>query len=83
MTAMGGSDYISLVNETITFEPNDTTKDIPIMIINETLVENNETFSVILTSESSPMLVVEDPNTTHVTIRNDDSKMFCQFCFIH
>ena len=52
-------------------------KNITINIIDETLVENNETFSVILTSRSSPMLVVEN-STTFVTILNDDGKMFCQ-----
>ena len=78
ITAIDGSDYTK-PSETITFKPNETmVKNITINIIDETLVENNETFSVILTSRSSPMLVVEDPNTTFVTILNDDGKMFCQ-----
>ena len=82
ITAIDGSDYTK-PSETITFKPNETmVKNITITIIDETLVENNENFSVILTSRSSPMLVVEDPNTTFVTILNDDGKMFCQLWMI-
>lgn len=78
---MNGIDYVGLVNKTIKFKPNESmAKEISITIINEKLVENNETFSVMLTSESSPMLVVKDPNITVVTIDNDDGKMFFQFC---
>ena len=81
---MGGIDYVRLVNKTIKFKPNEAmTKEINITIINEKLVENNEAFSVMLTSESSPMLVVKDPKITVVRIHNDDGKMFFQFCFVH
>jgi hypothetical protein len=68
------------VNESITFQPNGSKRiDVPITIIDENLIENNERFSVSLSSQSVPMLVVEDPGIAYITIKDDDSKMFCSF----
>jgi hypothetical protein len=77
-------DYTSLVNESITFKPNGTKEiDVRINITDDKSVEDNETFLVTLQSSSSSSqmhkLVVRDPNSTVISIINDDGKMFFTF----
>ena len=75
---LGNQDY-KLENSNITFQPNASKVVIvSIYIEDETLVDNDENFSVILSS-NSPMLIVGYPNVTVVTIKNDDGKMFWRY----
>ena len=63
------------MDKILTFKPNESNRiDVPIKIINDSFVEDMEKFSVILSSASLPKLIVEDPNTTVITINSDDGK---------
>lgn len=82
ITADPDEDYEHFVNKTETFNPGGSYKiDVPISINGDDLVENNETFSVTLLSQSSPELVVADPNNTIITIVESDGK-YMLFAFL-
>ncbi len=69
-TATGGSDYISIGASTLTFNPNETTKTVTILVNGDTTVEPNETFFVNL---SNPTNATISDNQGLGTIVNDDS----------
>ena len=54
-TAISGSDYTS-TSGTLTFAPNETTKNISVSILNDSIPEENETFFVNLNSPTSAIL---------------------------
>ena len=58
----------------LTFRPATATESHcgDIQITNEDVLENDESFDVILGSSDSAVII--NPSTTTVTIRNDDSK---------
>ena len=66
----GGVDY-TLAAGTLTFDPNDVSKTIDIAIVNDGLVESDETVEVTLSNPSNATL---GANTVHTyTILNDDA----------
>jgi hypothetical protein len=71
-TALAGEDYTAQLNQTLTFAPGETQKTIAIDVLGDTKRENDETFSVKLTSATDATL--SDPNgvSATVTIQNDD-----------
>ncbi|MCU1349228.1 MAG: retention module-containing protein, partial [Acidobacteria bacterium] len=68
-TAVNGSDF-TLIPGTVSFGPGETLKSITIPIIDDTITENDELFSVSLTSPTNAVLGAA---TTSVTIVNDDA----------
>ena len=68
-TASAGSDYTA-VSGTLNFAPNETSKTITIPILGDTVVEGNETFSVVL---SNPSGLTLGNSTSVVTIIDDDA----------
>ncbi len=70
----GSDDYTSVSSMELTFQPATATEPRcgDIQIVNEDVLEEDESFNVIL--GSSDNAVVVDSNTATVTIRNDDSK---------
>jgi uncharacterized protein YndB with AHSA1/START domain len=68
-TATAGSDYVAQ-SGTLTFNPGETSKVITVVVIGDTLIEDNETFSVNLSSSSAQ--VIGGPKTATGTIKNDD-----------
>lgn len=75
-TAKAGTDYIAS-SGILTFSPGVTTQTISIPILNDTQVEENETFIVKL---SNPVNAILGTVTTHTyTILNDDSPGTIQF----
>jgi len=69
-TAMAGSDYTT-TSGTLTFNPGETSKTINIPIIGDTVIENNETLTVNLSSPTNATLSSTAGAAT-VTLTNDD-----------
>ena len=72
--ATAGEDYTSIVNREITIPTTTTQISETILISNDQILENDETFSVTVTSLSTPHLAAVDPEVTVVTITDNDSK---------
>ena len=74
---VGPDDYTSVSSMEFTFRPVTATEPRcrDIQITNEEVLENNESFLVILGSSDNAVLINQD--TTNVTIFNDDSKFHC------
>jgi len=70
-TAKAGADY-SARSGTVTFDVGERTKTISIPILEDTLVENDETFRVVLANPSADA-VIGSEGTLNVTIEEDDS----------
>jgi chitinase len=68
-TAIAGSDYTS-ASGTLTFNPGETSKTVPVTIINDSLAEDDETFTLHL-SNATGGIAIDDP-TGIATIQNDD-----------
>jgi hypothetical protein len=68
--ATAGSDYTA-VNQAVTIHAGDTSKVVPIAIANDSDPEDDETFTVKLSSPSG--VVIGAPATATVTILDDDS----------
>ena len=84
-TATATNDYISATG-TLSFAPGDTSKTVPVTIVQDTLDELNETFSVVLSSPSNAtisdatgiMTITDDEGTptlsvAHVTTSNENA----------
>jgi hypothetical protein len=67
----GSGDYAALSRSPLTFTTSETSKNIPIFIYNDDLVEGDETFSVTLTGASDGALLAY-PATATVTIIDDE-----------
>jgi hypothetical protein len=75
-TATAGSDYTA-TSGTLTFNPGVTSQTISVPIINDTVVEGDETFTVTL---SGPVNATLGATATHTyTINNDDNAGTIQF----
>ncbi len=70
-SATAGQDYTS-TNGTITFEPGEVDKSITVLITDDQLLENSETFTVNLSNPSANASLVSA--TATVTISDDDSQ---------
>ena len=69
-TAIAGSDYTS-TSGTLTFTPGQTSRSVPVTIVNDALAEDNETFTLHL-SNATGGIAITDANGTG-TIQNDDN----------
>ena len=71
---LGSDDYTSVSSMELSFQPATVTEPScgDVQIANEDILEDDESFTVIL--DSSDNAVVINSNTVTVTIRNDDSK---------
>ena len=70
-TAKSGEDYTAVSNQTISFQPNETSKTISISAMTDDIEEGDDQFDVVL---SNPTNATIDKSTAVGTIRNDDSK---------
>ena len=68
-------DYVTMMSETVTFDSCDAIKCIGIEIVNDTIVEDVESFTV--TVDSPHDRIMSDPAVAVVTITDDD----CEFIF--
>ena len=68
------SDYTSVTME-LTFNAGNTNQTVMIPIVGDNVVENTESFIVSLTTGDSAVNL--NPQTTTVTIQDDDSKHWC------
>jgi hypothetical protein len=68
-TAQAGSDYTALVNQTLTFQPNETSKQIIVAVIGDAVRESQEQFSVVINNVVNATSI---KSTATGTIQNDD-----------
>jgi hypothetical protein len=69
-TAIEGSDYNKVARSTLTFAPGETTKNITIGIVGDTVIELDETFKIDLSNPTNAILGVNKSGTA--IISNDD-----------
>ena len=81
-TAIAGSDYV-LSGNTLTFLPGQTSKNIPITILNDTVAETNKTIQFILSGffNASPgltnsVLIIVDDDRPLLTSRRESASVF-------
>jgi len=72
LTAQAGSDY-QAVNSSVTFSPGQISKTIPVVILNDTVYEGNESFFVTLKNPANAELGVL--KTATVTIKDDEQSL--------
>ncbi|RYX84047.1 hypothetical protein EON83_11950 [bacterium] len=70
ITAIGGQDY-TITTGTLTFAAGETTKNIPVPIINDPSDEDAESFRITL-SNPSPSTAIGPTSVTTITITDDD-----------
>ena len=68
------SDYTT-VSMDLTFDNGNTARTVMIPIVGDNVVESTESFTVSLTTGDSAVML--NPQTTTVTIQDDDSKHWC------
>ena len=73
------SDYTT-VSMNLTFNAGTTTRTVMIPILGDNVEEDNETFTLSLTNMAGETAVTLNPQTTTVTINNDDGKWCLCFC---
>lgn len=56
-TAIAGADYTAAGPATLTFNPGETTQTIPVAILDDLIIEGDETFSVVLSNASGASIV--------------------------
>ena len=76
--ATAGEDYTSVVNKDISISTTTTQIIETISISNDGILENDETFSITVTSLSALHLAAVNPPVTVVTITDDDSKAIAE-----
>ena len=89
-TATAANDYISATG-TLSFAPGDTSKTVPVTIVQDTLDELNETFTIALSNPSNAtisdatgvMTITDDEGTptlsvAHVTTSNENAANLVQ-----
>ena len=76
--ATAGEDYTSVVNKDITIPTTTIQIFETVSISNDVILENDETFSITVTSQSAPHLAAVNPAVTVVTITDDDSKSIAE-----
>ncbi|MBI5761670.1 MAG: hypothetical protein HZA46_24435, partial [Planctomycetales bacterium] len=69
-TATSAADYTAAANQTVTFNPGDTSQTLVIPVVGETLPELNETFFVNLSNATGATI---SDNQAQATIVNDDT----------
>ncbi len=76
-TATSGSDFMATTG-VLTFKPGDYSKLIPISIINDSIYEPDQNFTITLSSPSSNV-IIGSPATATITIKDDDTAPSIQF----
>lgn len=76
-TATSGSDFAA-TSGTLTFKPGDISKLIPVSIINDSIYEPDQNFTIVLSSPSSNA-IIGSLGTATVTIKDDDSPPSIRF----
>ena len=71
LNAFAGEDY-DVVDEIMTFQPNDTQKSFFVTIHQDARVEDNERFTLLLTTDDDGVTIRY--NTTTITITDDDGE---------
>ena len=71
-TAKAGQDFTAVSGQTITFQPNETSKKIIVTIVADDLKEADETFQVRLSNPVNVLLLKE---TVNIELKNDDTKI--------
>lgn len=75
-TATAGTDYIATVG-TLTFAPGETSKTINVPVINDNVLEGDETFSFVLSNPSGDGTVeIQNSSTAVLTIVDNDNQPF-------
>jgi beta-glucanase (GH16 family) len=69
-TGKAGEDYTAVTGSVLVFNPGETTKNIEVLITNDSLYESDETFFVTLSNVQNAILTMY---RTMVTIKNDDA----------
>lgn len=69
----GGVDYVSLTDYSVSFGPGISVVEVNITINDESVVERDEQFTVIVTAVSG--VVLGSGNQAVITIQNDDGKL--------
>ncbi len=77
-TALAGSDYVDIVNGSVTFLDGETSKNIEISLLNDDVFEPDETFTIGLLGTNG-VGQVGTPRTATVTIVDDDSPSTVSF----
>ena len=77
-TALAGSDYVDIVNGSVTFLNGETSKNIEISLLNDDVFEPDETFTIGLLGTNG-VGQVGTPRTATVTIVDDDSPSTVSF----
>jgi hypothetical protein len=68
-TATSGTDYTAISNQTLTFMPNETSKQIVVSVIGDAVKESGESFFVVISNVSNATSI---KSTATGTIQNDD-----------
>ena len=76
MFSTAPDDFLLLTNQ-LTFNPGSGLQQdcATITVVSDTILEDDERFSVVLTTTDPDVTI--DPNTTVITLNNDDSKYLC------
>jgi beta-glucanase (GH16 family) len=69
-TAISSSDYTAVIGQTLTFQPNETSKQITVTVNGDVVKETDEQFTVVLSNAKNATLV---KSTAVGTIQNDDA----------
>ena len=69
-----GSDYNQPMVTTVTFGPDQTSASYPVPIVDDSNIEDTETFTATLSNTESNVTIVDDIAT--VTILDEDSELF-------
>jgi subtilisin family serine protease len=69
-TATAGSDYVAITSQLVTFNPGETTKSFNVSIVNDFVIEPDETMNLALASPTGAVLGSQ--RTATLTILNDD-----------
>lgn len=69
-TALAPGDYTAATNQTVTFNPGETSKTIPVAVVGDTLDEANETFSVNISAPAT-VATLADSQGVGTIVDND------------
>ena len=72
-TAVAGDDYTAVTNGSLTFNPGDKTKTVDVAILSDSTAEDDETFTLVLSSPN-PSAVDLDDDTGEATITERPSR---------
>ena len=75
LSSTAGSDYYNPVVTTVTFGSGVTRATYPVPIVNDSTIEDTETFTASLSTTESNVNIGDD--TATVTILDDDSELHC------